>query len=72
MLQFPLGTFVFRPELIGERYSENSYFPTEDEIAQKCLEIRNNWTKGELKKRSPSGVVKYRMSVYNSTDFEIE
>ena len=51
-VEFPLGTFNFRPELIGETNPGKNYYPTIEEIQKACLEIRNKWPSEEMEKRS--------------------
>lgn len=61
-VEFPLGVFNFRPELIGETNPSKNYYPTIEEIQQACIEIRSKWDNREMERRK---------SVKTKTDWEV-
>ena len=67
---FPLGTFVFRPELVGEINPGRSYYPNIQEIHQSCLEIRSKWSSKEMERRSPKFINEWSCKTYSASDIE--
>jgi len=67
-VEFPLGTFNFRPELIGEMNPDKNYYPTIDEIQRACFKIRSKWCAGEMKRRSCDAKSDWAIRIYNTSD----
>jgi len=70
-VEFPLGTFNFRPELIGDMNPGKNYYPTIDEIQKACIEIRSKWHTEEVKRRScDKSRSDWVIPTYNTSDIE--
>lgn len=64
-IEFALGIFDFRPELMGEIMVGRCFYPTQDEIEKSCVEIRSKWTDAKNK-----NICNWTVPIYNSLDIE--
>jgi hypothetical protein len=70
-VEFPLGDFNFRPELIGEVNHSKRYCPTIEEIQKACIEIRSKWDDGESARRqSIKAKTDWEVPTYSNSDIE--
>jgi len=70
-VEFPLGVFNFRPELIGETSPSKNYYPTIEEIQQACIEIRSKWDDGETeRRRTVKTKTNWEVPTYSNSDIE--